>query len=81
MSSKLKQDISIGDNLKELRRKSGLSQEQVAAKLQLMDISISREILSQMEQGHYSIRISVLLALKNLYNASFEDFFKGLTLY
>lgn len=78
MSTKLKQDISIGENLRSLRRKAGLSQEEVAAQLQVMGLPASREIISQMELGKYSIRISVLLALKQLYHASIEDFFDGL---
>lgn len=72
---KLKQDISIGDNLRYLRRNAGLSQEDVAIKLQTMGLPTSREIISQMELGHYSIRISVLYALKDIYNATFDDFF------
>ena len=79
MSDKLKQDISIGDNLRSLRKRAKLSQEEVAAKLELMGLSISREIISQMELGRYSIRVSVLLALKQIYNVStFDDFFKDL---
>ena len=34
MSEKIKQDISIGKNLHRLRKQAGLSQEQVAVKLQ-----------------------------------------------
>ncbi len=79
MSKKLKQDVSIGTNLRRLRRQSGFSQEKVAAKLQLMGFDISREIISQMELGNYSIRISVLRALKDIYQVdSFDEFFKGL---
>ena len=79
MSDKLKQDISIGSNLKKMRKKAGYSQEEVAAKLELMGLSISREIVSQMELGRYSIRVSVLLALKQIYNvATFDEFFDGL---
>ena len=80
MSERIKQDLSIGKNLQYLRKRSGLSQEEVAAKLQLMGISISREIISQMELGHYNIRVTVLLGLKQIYNATFDDFFAGLTL-
>ena len=80
MSERIKQDLSIGPNLRGLRRKNGLSQEKVVAKLQLMGIPISREILSQMELGHYSIRVSVLLGLKEIYGASFDDFFVGLSI-
>lgn len=80
MSTRLKQDLSMGGNLQALRQKAGLSQEAVVTKLALMGLSpISREILSQMECGKYSIRISVLLALKDMYQASFEDFFQGLS--
>ena len=76
MSEKIKQDISIGQNLKSLRIKNNLTQDQVAAKLQTMGLIASREIISQMELGKYSIRISILLALKDMYKASFDDFFK-----
>lgn len=80
MSERIKQDISIGANLQRLRKRTGLSQEKVAAKLELMGVSVSREMLSQMELGHYNIRVSVLLALKKIYNATFDDFFEGLSL-
>lgn len=79
MSKKLKQDISIGTNLRRLRKQSGLSQEKVAAKLQLMGFDISREIISQMELGNYSIRVSILRALKDIYQVdSFDEFFKDI---
>lgn len=78
MSTKLKQDISIGKNLQELRKRAGLSQEQASAQLQLRGLSVSREMLSQMELGKYSIRVSVLLALKEIYQAEIQDFFKDL---
>ena len=79
MSKKLKQDISIGANLRRLRKQSGLSQEKVATQLQLVGIDISREIISQMELGNYSIRVSILRALKDIYQVdSFDEFFRGL---
>lgn len=79
LSIKLKQDISIGDNLRRLRKKAGLSQEEVAAKLQVMELPASREIISQMELGKYSIRISILLAMKTIYKVeSMDEFFESL---
>jgi len=79
MSTKLKQDVSIGVNLQKLRQDAGLTQDEVAARLQVLGLSVSREIVSQMEQGKYSIRISVLLAMKELYKvSSMDDFFNGL---
>lgn len=76
----MKQDISIGVNLRRLRVEAGLSQENLAARLQVLGLPVSREIISQMELGRYSIRVSVLLALKELYHVSFDEFFAGLTL-
>ena len=76
---KIKQDISIGDNLRNLRKRMGLSQEKVAGLLELRGLSVSREMLSQMEFGRYNIRVSVLLALKDIYNATFEEIFENLS--
>jgi len=81
MSKKLKQDISIGHNLKKYRLAADLSQERVAAKLQSQGLDISREIISQMELGKYSIRISVLLSLAEMYHTPIQDFFSDLTRY
>ena len=75
MSSVINQDISIGSNLKALRLRNKLSQEDVAAQLQVMGFTMSREIISQMELGRHNIRVSVLLALKELYHATFDEFF------
>lgn len=81
MENKIKQDLSIGANLKALRKQAHLSQEEAAAKLELMGLSVSREMLSQMELGRYSIRVSVLVALKQIYQVdSFDEFFKDVKL-
>lgn len=80
MSCIINQDISIGANLKTLRLRSGLSQEEVAVRLQVMGFTISREVISQMERGCHNIRVSILLALKDIYHASFDEFFANLNL-
>ena len=54
---KLKQDtIGIGQNLKRLRKRLGLSQSQFTRELQLLGISISYDIYKKMEQNRYNIR-------------------------
>lgn len=81
MSNGLKQDISLGPNLKALRKKAGLTQRDVSAQLELLGIIMSEDIMAKIEQGRYSIRISVLLALKQIYGVnSFDVFFKDLHL-
>lgn len=78
MTQKLRQDIQIGDNIRRLRKQSGLTQEQVIARLQLQGIEISRSIYSQIECGSYNIRISELIALADLFSVDFNSFFENL---
>ena len=75
---KLSRISQSAKTLHRLRKQAGLSQEQVAVKLQVMGLPVSREIISQMELGRYSIRVSVLIALKQIYGVSYEEFFQGL---
>lgn len=44
MSSVINQDISIGSNLKALHLRNKMSQADVAARLQIMGFTMSREI-------------------------------------
>lgn len=81
MENKLKQDVPIGHNLKRYRIEAGLSQDGVAAKLQVLGLDVHQKIISEMELGKYSIRISVLLALADLYNTPIEKFFEDVDRY
>ena len=81
MAKKLKQDISIGANLKKYRQTKGISQENVAARLQVLGLDVHQKIISEMELGRYSIRVSVLLALAELYDTPIQDFFADLQRY
>ncbi len=75
---RIKQDQNIGRNIRDLRLQSGMTQEQVVAKLQLAGCDISRSIYSQIEAGTYNIRVSELATLKALFGAEYADFFKGI---
>ena len=78
MATKIKQDISIGGNLKKCRQSCGLTQNEVASRLQVRGIDIHQKIISEMELGKYSIRVSVLLELAELYSVQVQDFFVNL---
>lgn len=79
MSSNLKQDISIGKNLQKYRKLAHLTQEEASAQLEIRGLPISADILAKMEQGKYSIRISALAALKEIYRVdSYDAFFEGI---
>ncbi len=78
MEQKLKQDLNIGHNIRALRQRSGLTQEQVAARLQLQGVDLSRDFYAHIETGSYNIRISELAALRRIFSCTFEDFFQGI---
>lgn len=78
MEQKIKQDRTIGHNLRKLRIEAGLTQEQVVAKLQLRGIDMSRDFYAHIENGAYNIRTSELSALRKVYECSFDDIFTGL---
>ena len=80
MSQKIKQDLQIGSNIRSMRKANKLTQEQVVAKLQLLNIDISRSAYAQIECGTYNIRISELAALKQIFNVDYNDFFNGISL-
>ena len=75
MEQKIRQSNILGRNLKKLRVKAGLTQEETVIKLELMGHRITRSIYSQMEAGQYNVRISEIKALKEIFNASYEDLF------
>ena len=77
---KLRQDISIGNNLRKLRKKSRLVQWQTAAKLQVRGCDITRSVYSKYETGELNIPVSVLIALKDIFKCEYADFFEGLEL-
>ena len=59
MEQKLRRNTTLGDNLRRLRKAAGLTQAMAVAQLQLLGFDISREILSQTENGRYNVPVSL----------------------
>jgi len=78
MEQKIRRDLNMGDNLKRLRLEIGLSQEKLCAKLQVYGCDIGRTTYAKYETGELNIKASVIVALKKIYNCSYDEFFKGL---
>lgn len=79
MSQKIRPTLSFGNNLRKIRKLHGYTQEEIVAKLQLKNLDISRSAYAQIECGTYNIKVSELVALKEIYNISFDDFFDGIS--
>ena len=78
MEQKIRRDLNIGANLRTLRYNSGLSQEKLCAELQRRGCDIGRTTYAKYESGELNIRASVIVALRKIYNCSYDDFFAGL---
>ena len=71
-------DFDISKNIVKLRKRAKMTQDQVAAKLQLMEINISRSHFSLIELGRNNVPISMLVGLRIILNCEYADFFEGL---
>ena len=78
MEQKIRRDRNMGDNLRRLRGMHGLSQEKLCVQLQRMGCDIGRTTYAKYEAGELNIRASVLIALKQIYDCTYDDFFLGL---
>ena len=75
---KIRPDMDIGHNIQRLRRGASMTQDQVVAKLQLMGLNISKSTYAKLETTRMNIRVSELVALREIFRAEFNDFFTGL---
>lgn len=78
MEQKIRRDLNMGDNLRRLRNNAGISQEKLCAELQRRGCDIGRTTYAKYEAGELNIRASVIVALREIYNCSFDDFFLNL---
>lgn len=71
----IKYEKQIGENIRNIRISSGLTQEQVSAKLQVYGCDITRSALAKIEVGQRHIYPDEIKALKQVLNISYEDIF------
>ena len=65
----------IGNNIRKLRERVGLTQEQVAAKLQINGCDITRSAVAKIEVGQRHLYPDEIILLKEILGASYEDIF------
>jgi len=78
MEQKLRRDRNMGQNLRRLRENANLSQEKLCAQLQLLSCDIMRSTYAKYESCELNIPISVVVALKKIYDCSYDEFFEGI---
>ncbi len=75
MAQSIKADKTIGENIRKARVAFGMTQEQLAAKIQLLECDISRGTLAKIEAGIRHISVQELSAIKEALGMGYEDFF------
>lgn len=66
----------IGQNIKALREKRNMTQDTLAAKLQLEGCDITRSIVAKIEVGQRHIYADEIILLKKILNVSYDDLLK-----
>ena len=76
MNQKIKQDdISIGKNIRRIRKSRGIGQTELAIKLQLSGVDITREALVKIERGIQHIYASQLKAIRDALETTYDELF------
>ena len=65
----------IGQNIRSLREKAGMTQEQLAAKLQLCGCDITRSAVAKIEVGQRHLYPDEVILIKKILSTDFESIF------
>ena len=68
-------ETRIGNNIRILREKAGLTQEQLSAKLQVNGCDITRSALAKIEVGQRHLYPDEIILLKQLLGVEYNDIF------
>lgn len=74
MNPKIEQ--KVGKRIRALREQAGLTQEQVAAQLQVRGCDLTRSALAKIEAGQRHLYPDEILLLKEILHTSFDEIFK-----
>ena len=68
-------ETQIGYNIRRLRERAGLTQEELSANLQLRGCDITRSAVAKIEVGQRHIYPDEIILLKEILNATYDEIF------
>lgn len=71
-------ETAVGNNVRILRERKALTQEQLSAKLQTNGCDITRSAVAKIEVGQRHLYPDELFLLKKILSVSYDDFFEGI---
>ena len=66
---------AVGNNIRVLREKAGLTQEQLSAELQIEGCDITRSALAKIEVGQRHLYPDEIILIKKILKISFDEIF------
>ena len=66
---------AVGNNIRRLREKADITQEQLSARLQVNGCDITRSALAKIEVGQRHLYPDEIILLKKLLNVSYDEIF------
>ena len=63
----------IGKNIRRLRKRRGLTQEIMAARLQIAGCDITRSAVAKIESGQRHLYADELILIKNILNTTYDE--------
>ena len=66
----------VGNNIRILREKANMTQEVLAAKLQLLGCDITRSAVAKIEVGQRHLYPDEVILIKQILKVSYEDIFE-----
>lgn len=67
---------AVGNNIRRLREKADITQEQLSARLQVNGCDITRSALAKIEVGQRHLYPDEIILLKKLLNVNYDDIFE-----
>lgn len=65
----------VGNNIRKLREKAGMTQDMLAARLQICGCDITRSAVTKIENGQRHLYPDEIILIKDILKAEYEDIF------
>lgn len=66
----------VGNNIRKIREAKGMTQEMLAAKLQLNGCDITRSAIAKIEVGQRHLYPDEIILMRKILNTSYEEIFE-----
>jgi transcriptional regulator with XRE-family HTH domain len=78
MAERINQHLNqiVGGNIRRLRKENELKAVDVIAQLQLREVNVTTGIFSKVENGLNNPSVDMLIALTEIFECDFNEFFK-----